>query len=173
LVDDLYHIPIQTRKYAYLINGVPAHIRLDFNGQSRWVDPACLLEDTLAEGLLIVDQDISPLFLVLVTRDVWTSGELRGIPLVRLICFEKGHPILVNQDQNGIRDFARKCSITVHMLDAMEDFSIREVLLLMEERLADLIGRLVVQVFGSKCDSIDTGITRITFADEMPFHEFH
>ena len=63
--------------------------------------------------------------------------------------------------------------ITFQVLDAVKDFRIRQVLPFMEEGLANLIGCLIVQVFGSKRGSIERGITRITLADQMVLDQFH
>jgi hypothetical protein len=59
------------------------------------------------------------------------------------------------------------------MLHPMEDFRVGKVLAFMNVRLSDLVGGLIVQVFGSKSSSVDGCITRIAFADEMLFRELH
>ena len=123
--------------------------------------------------MLVVDEDIAPLFFVFVAGDFGASQKLRGVFFVRLIRFEKSHPILVNQDQNGVGNFSRKCLITFHVLDAVKDFRIRQVLPFMDECLTNLIGGLIVQVLGSKRGSIERGIARITLADQMLLDEFH
>ena len=43
----------------HIIGGVPRGPRLNFNGQSRWNEFARLFESSFAEGLLVVDEEMT------------------------------------------------------------------------------------------------------------------
>ena len=53
----------------------------------------------------------------------------------------------MQQDQNGICHLGRQCLIAVHVLDAMEDFRVGQVLSLVNERLTNLVVCLIIQIF--------------------------
>lgn len=59
------------------------------------------------------------------------------------------------------------------VFESMKDFCIGQVLSLVNIRLSDLIIGLIVQVFGRKGSSINGGIARICFANQMLFNLLH
>src|SRR5690349_1441085 len=108
-----------------------------------------------------------------VLRQSWASGEERGISLVGFERLKKGDPVLMEQDQDGIGNFGRQRLITVQVLEAMEDFRVGQVPAIMDEGLAYLVVRLIIQVFGGKGGGIDKCILRMVLCDPVALNELH
>src|SRR6266702_5268436 len=69
---------------------------------------------------------------------------------------EKGLPVLVDLDQDGVGDLARQGSVAFMDVD-----------------LPNLVRRLVVEVFGSKSSGIDSHIARIALRNDMLLNQLH
>src|ERR1051326_990515 len=108
-----------------------------------------------------------------VLRQSWASGESGRISLVGFERLKKRDPVLVEQDQDGIGHLGRQRLITVHVLEAMEDFRIGQVRALMNEGLTDLVVRLIVQVFRGKGGSINDGKMRMVPGDPVALNQLH
>jgi hypothetical protein len=108
---------------------------------------------------------------VLVVGQFRLSNELVRTTFIFLIGFEKGNPILMQEDQDGIGNFPREGLITLHAFDTMKDCCIGQVFSLMDISLSDLVIRLIVQVLGSKSRIIDDLPARIIAPDQVLFHQ--
>src|SRR2546429_325741 len=86
---------------------------------------------------------------------------------------EKGLPVLVDLDQDGVGDLARQGSVAFMGFEAVEDLCIGQVLAFMDVDLPNLVRRLVVEVFGSKSSGIDSHIARIALRNDMLLNQLH
>lgn len=93
--------------------------------------------------------------------------------LVGRIGLEKGHPVGVQLDQDGIGDFARQRTIGFVVFQAVKDGRVGQVGALLKKMLANLVVGLIIQVFGSQSSLINSRKTWITLADQMLFNQSH
>jgi hypothetical protein len=78
-------------------------------------------------------------------------------------CPKKGDPVLMDEDQDRVADFAGEGLIAVKLLDAMKDFHVRKVFPFMDICLPDLVSGLVMEVFGSEGRSINGPVAWVAF----------
>jgi hypothetical protein len=93
--------------------------------------------------------------------------------LVGFECGKKRHPVLVEQDQDGIGHLGGQRLVAVQVLEAMEDLRVGEVRAFVNEGLTNLVIRLIVQVFRGKGGGIDACIVRMIFSDEVALNQLH
>ncbi len=153
LIDDFDDVARSAWHDAHTIEILPTHLCLDLDAQPRRHDLACLLENPLADSLLVVDQAIATLLFGLVARDLGASRKLFGILFPFLQGPQEGDPVLGDLDQDGIGDLGRERPRAFQMLDPMEDCRVRQVCALMDRGLPDLLGGLIGEVLGGKSGS--------------------
>src|SRR5260370_9009409 len=120
--------------------------------------------------MLVIDQKVAPVLFVFVARDFRLAGKLFGMLFPLLEALAEGFPILVNQDQDGVGNFARQSLIALQILHAMKNLRVGQVFSLMDERLSNLVGGLVIQVFRAKCSFINIAKARTPSAPQMLFN---
>jgi hypothetical protein len=85
----------------------------------------------------------------------------------------KGAPILVDQDQDGVRNLAGEGLIAIQVLDPVEDFCIRYPDPGVDVGLAKVVGGLIVEVLRGEGRSVDSRRAGIALLDTMLLDELH
>ena len=85
----------------------------------------------------------------------------------------KGVPILVDQDQDGVRNLAGEGLIAIQVLDPVEDFCIRYPDPGVDVGLAKVVGGLIVEVLRGEGRSVDSRIVGTALLDTMLLDELH